>query len=195
MPILLSEKAQSPNSMISGFSNPWNPWNPVFIHFTIPKYFTKYNKLMGTSLNEISYLRIQTSDKFWRSMYLYVFSANFGYLIFVSILVKMGTRKLWEMVKWNLQNHGYELNIYQKTWNGNLVTFVFSGKGIPSTPCSPVFLNSRNICQKLLGITSRGFLDIQRNFQMVQDDSWMDPGSTNNMSNQCSKDHTKCSQK
>ena len=33
--------------------------------------------------------------------------------------------------KKHLQKLGYEFPIYQKTRNGNVVTFLFSGKGIP----------------------------------------------------------------
>ena len=33
-----------------------------------------------------------------------------------------------------LQHIGYEFHNYQKTWNGFCVSFVFSSKGIPSTP-------------------------------------------------------------
>ena len=29
----------------------------------------------------------------------------------------------------NVQKLGYEFHIYQKPWNGNVVTFLFSGKG------------------------------------------------------------------
>ena len=34
----------------------------------------------------------------------------------------------------DLQNIGYEFHTYQKTSNGNLVTFVFPSEGVPSTP-------------------------------------------------------------
>ncbi len=33
--------------------------------------------------------------------------------------------------KRQLQKLGYEFHIYQKTWNGFLVTFLFLGKGYP----------------------------------------------------------------
>ena len=50
----------------------------------------------------------------------------------LSDFVKMGPENDEDPFK-NLQNHGCEFHTYQKTWNGRLVTFLFSSKGIPST--------------------------------------------------------------
>ena len=51
----------------------------------------------------------------------------------LSSLVEVGTGKWWRSPK-RLQYLGYEFHIYQKALTGNLVTFVFSSKAIPSTP-------------------------------------------------------------
>ena len=48
--------------------------------------------------------------------------------------VKMGTRKNENWINGNLKNLGYEIHIDKKPWDGNLMPFVFSSKGIPSTP-------------------------------------------------------------
>ena len=45
-----------------------------------------------------------------------------------------GHREMMKMPVNNLQHIANEFQICQKTWNGNLVTFLFSSKGIPSHP-------------------------------------------------------------
>ena len=66
-----------------------------------------------------------------------------------SVLLSLRIVNFWNFEKFNsrrrgqendedlresLQNLGYEFHIYHKTWNGKFVIFVFSSKGIPSTP-------------------------------------------------------------
>ena len=52
----------------------------------------------------------------------------------LSNFVKMGTRKWCKSVTWNSKKTWISISSLSKTWNGKLVTFVFSSKGIPSTP-------------------------------------------------------------
>ena len=54
--------------------------------------------------------------------------------ILKSWTVEDGHRKMMKIPVNNLRNHGYAFHIYRKTWNGNLLTFLFASKGIHSTP-------------------------------------------------------------
>ena len=40
----------------------------------------------------------------------------------MSNIEKTRAGKWWRSASTNLQNHGYEINVYRNTWNGNLVT-------------------------------------------------------------------------
>ena len=74
---------------------------------------------------------------------------------------KTGTEQIWRSSWTILPNHGYEFDIYQKPWSGNLVIFLFSSKGIPSTPqhsdSHPCTSRGSMVRHKLIGGDSRSW--------------------------------------
>ena len=113
----------------------------------------KNTRNMESSLKHIilSYLRIYKIDLFSKFLkgtctVFVVFLASHVYSVFyikvvytfISYFVKMRIGKWKIFHKNHLQKIGYEFHIYQKAWNGHVVTFLFSGKGIPI-----FFLSSR----------------------------------------------------
>ena len=58
----------------------------------------------------------------------------FWYLILYHFLWRWAPENDEETRTKKLQNLGYEFHIGQRSWNGHLVTSLFSDKGIPSTP-------------------------------------------------------------
>ena len=70
---------------------------------------------------------VSWKDVFWK----YLLYINFEYLFEKILLCRWWSENEKNPHKKHLQQLGYEFHIYQKAWNGNLITFLFSGKGIP----------------------------------------------------------------
>ena len=110
-----------------------DPRSPILLQ----KYFKQYKKIMGTSFNTIIFVNLESKQ--FEKMKIVKHYAPFVFFEMLSAscvlyFVKMRIGKWWRLVKQNLQNLGCAFHIYQKTLNRNLLTFLFSSKGTPSTP-------------------------------------------------------------
>ena len=129
--------------MVFGTSNMFIKSAPAYPVF-ITKIFQRMQEQSWEHLRKIFFISENLEfSQIWKVWVLIFWT--FGFRIFeVFVFSKLwillfeisedGHRTMMNIPVKNLQTPGYEFHIYQKTWNGHLVKFLFSSKGILSTP-------------------------------------------------------------